>query len=101
MEFAPALAVPFGLGAGAGILSWYVVLIRIVRRYREKPSPLVRDTVRGWRTGRLDRVLGGHFDLLTAGSIFESDRVRPQDPARKPTQRHLHHAWTAFHIAQL
>jgi ATP-dependent Clp protease ATP-binding subunit ClpC len=41
--------------------------LAIVRRYREKPSPLVRDTVRGWRTGRLDRVLGGHFDLLGAG----------------------------------
>ena len=36
----------------------------IVRRYREEPSPLVRDSVRGWRTGRLDRVLGGDFDLL-------------------------------------
>ncbi|HEX7090544.1 MAG TPA: hypothetical protein VF192_10460 [Longimicrobiales bacterium] len=36
----------------------------IVRRYRERPSPLVRDSVRGWRTGRLDRVLGGDFDLM-------------------------------------
>ncbi|MEL6770440.1 MAG: AAA family ATPase [Bacteroidota bacterium] len=39
----------------------------IVRRYREAPSPLVRDAVRGWRTGRLDRVLDGHFDLIGAG----------------------------------
>ena len=37
----------------------------IVRRYRELPSPLARDSVRGWRTGRLDRVLDGNFDLLT------------------------------------
>ena len=37
---------------------------RIVRRYRAAPSPLVRDSVRGWRTGRLDRVLGGDFDLM-------------------------------------
>ncbi|HYE97069.1 MAG TPA: AAA family ATPase [Rubricoccaceae bacterium] len=37
----------------------------IVRRYREGASPLVRDGVRGWRTGRLDRVLGGDFDLVT------------------------------------
>ena len=37
---------------------------KIVRRYREKPSPLVRDTARGWRTGRLDRVLAGDFDLF-------------------------------------
>lgn len=36
----------------------------IVRRYREEPSPLVRDSVRGFRTGRLDRVLEGQFDVL-------------------------------------
>lgn len=38
--------------------------LTIVRRYRERPSPLVRDSVRGWRTGRLDRVLEGQFDLV-------------------------------------
>jgi ATP-dependent Clp protease ATP-binding subunit ClpC len=37
----------------------------IVRRYREQPSPLVRDSVSGWRTGRLDQVLGGDFDLIS------------------------------------
>ena len=37
---------------------------RIVRRYRREPSPLVRDGVRGWRTGRIDRVLDGNFDLM-------------------------------------
>ncbi|MEP6692208.1 MAG: AAA family ATPase [Gemmatimonadaceae bacterium] len=36
----------------------------IVRRYREEPSPLVRDGVRQWRTGRLDRVMDGDFDLF-------------------------------------
>ncbi len=36
----------------------------IVRRYRELPSPLVRDSVRGWRSGRLDRVLSGDFDVM-------------------------------------
>ncbi len=36
----------------------------IVRRYREAPSPLVRDSLRGWRTGRLDQVLEGDFDLF-------------------------------------
>ena len=36
----------------------------IVRRYRERPTPLVRDAVRGWRTGRLDFVLSGGFDLV-------------------------------------
>lgn len=37
----------------------------IVRRYREDPSPLVRDSARGWRTGKLERVLDGDFDLIT------------------------------------
>ena len=36
----------------------------IVRHYRDRPSPLVRDRVRGWRTGHMDRVLGGDFDLI-------------------------------------
>ena len=39
----------------------------IVRRYRAKPSPLVRDSVRDWRTGRLDRVLDGQFDVMFEG----------------------------------
>lgn len=38
----------------------------VVRRYRKEPSPLVRDRVRGWRTGRLDAVLDGDFDLFLA-----------------------------------
>ena len=37
---------------------------QITRRYRRDPSPLVRDSVKGWRTGRLDRVLEGNFDLI-------------------------------------
>jgi ATP-dependent Clp protease ATP-binding subunit ClpC len=37
---------------------------KIVRRYRERPTPLVRDSVRNWRTGRLDAVLAGAFDLI-------------------------------------
>jgi ATP-dependent Clp protease ATP-binding subunit ClpC len=36
----------------------------IVRRYRERPSALVRDAVRGFRTGRIERVLEGQFDLI-------------------------------------
>ncbi len=36
----------------------------VVRRYREEPSPLVRDGNRKWRTGRFDRVLAGDFDLF-------------------------------------
>jgi ATP-dependent Clp protease ATP-binding subunit ClpC len=35
----------------------------VVRRYRSEPSPLVRDSVRGYRTGNLEQVLAGEFDL--------------------------------------
>ncbi len=38
--------------------------VEIVRRYRQRPSPLVRDSVRGWRTGRLELVIAGNFDIL-------------------------------------
>lgn len=38
--------------------------LTVVRRYRKLPSPLVRDSIRNWRSGRLDRVLDGDFDLL-------------------------------------
>jgi ATP-dependent Clp protease ATP-binding subunit ClpC len=37
---------------------------KVVRPYRREPSPLVRDAVRGYRTGRLDRILAGDFDLF-------------------------------------
>jgi len=36
----------------------------VVRRYREQPSPLVRDSASGLRIGNLDLVLGGDFDLI-------------------------------------
>ena len=35
--------------------------IAIVRRYRESPSPLVRDSVRGWRTGEAQPRVGGRL----------------------------------------
>jgi len=40
------------------------IATQVVRRYRYDPSPLVRDSVRRYRTGRLDRVLGGDFDVF-------------------------------------
>ncbi len=43
-----------------------VLSTAVVRRYREEPSPLVRDLVRNWRTGRVERVLGGDFDVIPA-----------------------------------
>lgn len=36
----------------------------VVRRYRLETSPLIRDVASGWRTGRADWVMDGHFDLL-------------------------------------
>jgi ATP-dependent Clp protease ATP-binding subunit ClpC len=38
----------------------------IVRRYRSAPSPLVRNMNGSWRSGRLDAVLRGDFDLIAA-----------------------------------
>jgi len=40
--------------------------ISVVRRYRDGGAPLVRDARAGWRTGRLDLVLTGDFDLLAS-----------------------------------
>ena len=37
---------------------------KIVRQYRFGQSPFVRDATRGYRTGKLDRVLVGDFDLF-------------------------------------
>jgi ATP-dependent Clp protease ATP-binding subunit ClpC len=37
----------------------------VVRRYREQP-PLVRSGDGRWRSGRLDLVLAGEFDLMQA-----------------------------------
>ena len=39
--------------------------LQITRRYRKVPSPLVRDSTRGWRSGRPDRMLDGDLDLIT------------------------------------
>ncbi len=49
-------------GARASLSSAEIPSV-IVRRYRPGKSPLVRDGVRGYRTGRLERVLAGDFDL--------------------------------------
>jgi len=38
----------------------------VVRRYRSDPSPLVRNMNGSWRSGRLDAVLRGDFDLIAA-----------------------------------
>jgi ATP-dependent Clp protease ATP-binding subunit ClpC len=38
----------------------------VVRRYRRSPAPLVRNMNGSWRSGKLDAVLGGDFDLIAA-----------------------------------
>ncbi len=55
-----------GDGAPPGSVATHLVGTEtqtIVRRYRPGRASLVRDSVRGYRTGRLDRVLAGDFDL--------------------------------------
>ena len=56
----------FGKQTGTATINEFddASLEKVVRRYRETPSPLVRDAVRGWRTGRCDRVFDGDFDLF-------------------------------------
>ena len=39
-------------------------LTKITRKYRYKPSPLVSDNVAHWRSGRIDKILAGDFDLM-------------------------------------
>jgi len=53
-----------GFAAAAQLLDAMPCGAAIIRRYREDPAPMVRDAVHGWRTGRLDAVLGGDFDLI-------------------------------------
>ena len=36
----------------------------VARRYRDGQAPLVRDARGGWRSGRVEAVLGGDFDLM-------------------------------------
>lgn len=48
----------------AGALSHAPRSSSVVRRYRTLPSPLVRNGDGSWRTGKLDAVLAGDFDLL-------------------------------------
>ena len=52
----------------AEALSTAALVPAVVRRYRPAPTPLVRDAVRGFRTGRLERVLAGDFDLFGGGT---------------------------------
>jgi ATP-dependent Clp protease ATP-binding subunit ClpC len=67
VELVPRDARAVGLGAEAGVDELFRAVAgqaEVVRRYRPGASPLVRDAVRGYRTGRLDRVLAGDFDLF-------------------------------------
>ncbi len=52
-----ALSMGFAASAASNLL---------VRRYRNGASPFVRDMKAGWRSGRLDVVLRGNFDLIGA-----------------------------------
>ncbi len=54
------------LDAASKLLAGVPTTTHIVRRYRDGPSAMVRDIANGWRSGRLDAVLGGDFDLMAA-----------------------------------
>jgi ATP-dependent Clp protease ATP-binding subunit ClpC len=53
-------------GRIAEALASLVEVKTVTRRYRERPSPLVRDAASGGRSGHLDQVLAGDFDLVFA-----------------------------------
>jgi len=61
---------PLDMGPGAGYLEFERLLeaagdsTAIVRRYRQEPDMLVRDARSGWRSGKLEAVLAGDFDLI-------------------------------------
>ena len=54
----------------------------VVRRYRSEPSPLVRNMSGSWRTGKLDAVLRGDFDLIAASLALAPDGPANVDPKR-------------------
>ncbi len=54
--------------------------LHIVRRYRREPSPLVRDAVRGWRTGKIERVFDGDFDLFATEGPLDAAELHRLDP---------------------
>ena len=69
VEVVPRPALPAAeraddLRTATAALAQVAAVPSVVRRYRPRPTPLVRDAVRGYRTGRLDRVLAGDFDLF-------------------------------------
>ena len=37
------LAIPFGLGAASGIVSWFAIVLLLLHRYRRRISPRLRD----------------------------------------------------------
>jgi ATP-dependent Clp protease ATP-binding subunit ClpC len=60
----PAHTSEFDFAMAEAQRGWTAAAGTVVRRYREKPSPLVRDAVRNWRTGRYRQVMEGAFDLV-------------------------------------
>jgi ATP-dependent Clp protease ATP-binding subunit ClpC len=56
-EFRKALAAAFAALPRTGVIQ---------RRYRREPSPLVRNADGSWRSGKVEDVLAGDFDLLAS-----------------------------------
>jgi len=62
IDFHGAQAVPFGLGALAGIAGWFLTLLWIIHRYRERFSPAT--------LAKTVRVIGGALILLALWFVF-------------------------------
>ena len=59
------LAIPFGIAAGAGIATWNVVLVAILRRYQHTfPKHVIQWVVRGMGALLIAIALWSTFDLL-------------------------------------
>jgi ATP-dependent Clp protease ATP-binding subunit ClpC len=62
----PAVGADELVRAARAVLDRQPAAPAIVRRYRPQlPDQLVRDAIRGYRTGRVDRVFAGDFDLFS------------------------------------
>ena len=60
----PSLAIPFGLGAAGGILSWFAIVLILLHRYHARISPTLRS--------RLLRSMGGILIGLAALAVARS-----------------------------
>ncbi len=71
-------ALPFGVGVLAGIVGWFLTLLAIIRRYRERFSTAA--------VGRVVRVIGAALLVLSSWFAFRFVRYFSEPPARASGQ---------------